>query len=425
MQTATMLAGVQDYSHVQTEPGWLTKLRAQAVADYAKLPLPVFEKISYHQWPLLDVDVPTVQADPGLTEALSARGDDTNFYTVGDTPVKIALPADAEAAGVILCDMRTAIREHGDLVEANLFKALAPDNDKLTALNAALMTNGFFLYVPKNVVVKKPIEIMQLVDQRRPQNFVQHNLVVTATGSQVEVVQRLGSVGDQDAVAHMVVEVVAGPNSHVSFAGIDDLAVNTTAYLNRRGTLSPDAHLNWELAEMNAGQVVGDFDTELRGQGSEANVKTIAVSSQKQTQGIDTRVTNYGPNSVANIVQRGVILDSATLIFNGIGHIVHGAHGSKADQENRLLMLSSEARGDANPILLIDENDVEAGHAASVGRVDEQQMYYLLSRGIPKPIAQRLVIRGFLAGVVTELRSPRLRQHLMALIERRLADDKD
>ena len=176
---------------------------------------------------------------------------------------------------------------------------------------------------------------------------------------------------------------------------------------------------------MNAGQVIADFDTELRGRGSEANVKTIAVANQQQTQGMDTRVTNYGPNSVANIVQRGVILDEATLIFNGIGHIVHGAHGSKADQENRLLMLSSEARGDANPILLIDENDVEAGHAASVGRVDEQQMYYLLSRGIPEPVAQRLVIRGFLAGVVTELRSPRLRKSLMNLIERRLADDNE
>ncbi len=223
----------------------------------------------------------------------------------------------------------------------------------------------------------------------------------------------------------MVVETVASANSHVSFAGIDDLAANTTAYLNRRGELSPDAQLNWELAEMNAGQVIADFDTELRGRGSQATVKTIAVANQEQTQGLDTRVTNYGPNSVANIVQRGVILDAATLIFNGIGHIVHGAHGSKADQENRLLMLSSTARGDANPILLIDENDVEAGHAASVGRVDEQQMYYLLSRGIPKPVAQRLVIRGFLAGVVTELRSPRLRKELMALIERRLADDND
>ncbi|WP_318765367.1 Fe-S cluster assembly protein SufD [Lactiplantibacillus carotarum] len=426
MQTATMLAGVQDYSHTLAEPAWLTKLRTQAVADYAVLALPTFEKINYRNWPLLDVQAPTVISDPGITEELSARGAQANFYAVGDTTVRVALPDEALAAGVVLCDLRTAVREHADLLRANLFqRALKPDTDKLTALNAALMTNGFFLYVPQNVVLDTPIEILQLVDQRQPQNYVQHNLVVTGKNSQVEVIQRLSSVGQQPAIVHMVVETVAGANSHVSFAGIDDLAANTTAYLNRRGELSPDAQLNWELAEMNAGQVIADFDTELRGRGSQATVKTIAVANQEQTQGLDTRVTNYGPNSVANIVQRGVILDAATLIFNGIGHIVHGAHGSKADQENRLLMLSSTARGDANPILLIDENDVEAGHAASVGRVDEQQMYYLLSRGIPKPVAQRLVIRGFLAGVVTELRSPRLRKELMALIERRLADDND
>lgn len=425
MQTAQMLANVQEYSQTLAEPAWLMKRRSQAVADYARLALPTFEKIDYHDWPLLDVDAPTGDVEPGLTEEVSARGAQTNFFTVGDAVVRAALPADAREQGVILCDLRTAIRKHAELVKANLFQhALKADTDKLTALNAALMTNGFFLYVPANVVIKEPLEIMQLVDQRRPQSFVQHNLVVTEENSQVDLVQRLGSVGASAVSVHMIVEVVAGAGSHVNFAGIDDLAASATAYLNRRGTLRPDAHLNWELAEMNAGRVVADFDTELRGRGSEANVKTIAVANQQQTQGIDTRVTNYGPNSVANIVQRGVILDDATLIFNGIGHIVHGAHGSKADQENRLLMLSSKARGDANPILLIDENDVEAGHAASVGRVDEQQMYYLLSRGIPKPIAQRLVIRGFLAGVVTELRSQRLRKRLMALIERRLADEE-
>jgi len=175
---------------------------------------------------------------------------------------------------------------------------------------------------------------------------------------------------------------------------------------------------------MNAGDVVADFDSELKGRGSTAQVKTIAIANAQQTQGIDTRVTNYGEKTTAKIVQRGIILDAAALIFNGIGHIVKGAHGAKADQENRLLMLSSEARGDADPILLIDENDVEAGHAASVGRVDERQMYYLLSRGIPRPEAERLVIRGFLAGVITELKSKRLRTELNALIERRLTDDR-
>lgn len=189
MQTATMLAGVQDYSETQAEPGWLTKLRTQAVANYATLPLPVFEKINYRSWPLLDVTAPQVSDEPEVTADLSARGEQTNFYSLGDTTVRVNLPKAARAQGVILCDLKTAIREHGDLVKANLFnQALKADSDKLTALNAALMTNGFFLYVPANVVLKEPLEILQLVDQRQSQNFVQHNLVVTEPSSQVEIV---------------------------------------------------------------------------------------------------------------------------------------------------------------------------------------------------------------------------------------------
>ena len=102
-----------------------------------------------------------------------------------------------------------------------------------------------------------------------------------------------------------------------------------------------------------------------------------------------------------------------------------GAKGADAQQENRVLMLSRAARGDANPILLIDDNDVFAGHAASVGRVDEQQLYYLMSRGIPKKTAERLVIRGFLGPVLTRVPSADVRQRLFAMVERKLIDGQD
>ncbi|BDZ31816.1 Fe-S cluster assembly protein SufD [Lactiplantibacillus brownii] len=423
MNKDELLAGVRQYSRLQQEPSWLLALREQALAVYDALPLPKFEKISYATWPLLDFTVPTGH------ESLEPAGDlgrQQQFYSVGSTTIQLSLPTEAIQQGVILSDLRAAIRTHGDLVQRYLMrKALKLGTDKLTALNTALMTNGFFLYIPADVQLTIPIEITQFVDSRQPQNFFNHSLVIAAENSRVQVIQRLRTIGSEANAAHVLVEVIAEAQAQVDFAGIDALNAQTTAYLNRRGYLATDAQLNWELAEMNAGRVVADFDTELKGRGATAQVKTIAIANRQQTQGIDTRVTNYGQKTTAKIVQRGIILDAATLIFNGIGHIIKGAHGAKADQENRLLMLSSQARGDANPILLIDENDVEAGHAASVGRVDEQQMYYLLSRGIPRPVAERLVIRGFLAGVITELKSQRLRTELNDLIERRLTVNND
>ena len=113
------------------------------------------------------------------------------------------------------------------------------------------------------------------------------------------------------------------------------------------------------------------------------------------------------------------------MIFNGIGHIIHGAQGADAQQESRVLMLSTKARGDANPILLIDDNDVSAGHAASVGRVNEEQLYYLMSRGLPKKLAERLVIRGFLGPVLTAVPSISVRKRLSDMIEEKLIDGQE
>ncbi len=133
-------------------------------------------------------------------------------------------------------------------------------------------------------------------------------------------------------------------------------------------------------------------------------------------------MVNRGKHTTANIPQRGVLLEKSELVFNGIGDIIHGASGANAEQENRVLMMSNQAHGDANPILLIDEDDVIAGHAASVGQVDQNQLYYLMSRGIDKKLAQRLVIRGFLGAVLDEIPLPEVRQEMIDMIERKLED---
>ena len=135
---------------------------------------------------------------------------------------------------------------------------------------------------------------------------------------------------------------------------------------------------------------------------------------------MDTRVTNYGCHTVGHILQHGVILERGTLTFNGVGHIVKGAKGADAQQESRVLMLSDKARSDANPILLIDENDVTAGHAASIGQVDPEDMYYLMSRGIDKETAERLVIRGFLGTVITEIPVKEVRDEMIAVLDSKL-----
>ena len=136
--------------------------------------------------------------------------------------------------------------------------------------------------------------------------------------------------------------------------------------------------------------------------------------------GINNTAINEAPHTVSNINQHGVLLNDSQLVFNGIGNIIHGAHGSQAEQKNKILMMSNQAVGKANPILFIHENDVEAGHAASVGPVDPSQLYYLTSRGIPYAQAKRLVIRGFLGSVIGSVTSKATRERMIAVLERKL-----
>ena len=224
----------------------------------------------------------------------------------------------------------------------------------------------------------------------------------------------------KEIAGNIVVEVIAKEGAKVKYSAIDQLGENVAAYMNRRGYLMRDASIDWALGVMNDGNIVADFDSDLVGVGSHAEVKIVAISAGKQVQAIDTRVTNKASYSVGHILQHGVIREKGTLTFNGIGHIIKGAKQADAQQESRVLMLSDQARGDANPILLIDENEVTAGHAASVGRVDPEEMYYLMSRGLKKADAERLVIRGFLGGVLTAIPIKTVQQELVDVIEGKL-----
>jgi Fe-S cluster assembly protein SufD len=344
---------------------------------------------------------------------------------VGKRTVKNDLAAELTDKGVILTDMQTAIRDHSELLSEYLFqKAVKFGENRLTAVNAALMNGGAFLYVPKGVEIDQPIDLMQVQDSRGKENFVNHTLIVAGADSHFSVLQRLTTIGDQVNPAHVTVEIVAEDNSYVKFSALDTLGENTYAYYNRRGYLENSARIDWTMGVLNDGSTVADFDSDLRGDGSHTEMQTVALSTGKQVQGLDTQVTHYGRHSEGNILQRGVLLDKSTLIFNGVGKIIHGAHGSKAQQENRVLMLSPKAHGDANPILLIDENDVIAGHAASVGQVNKKQLYYLMSRGLSKAVAKRLVVRGFLGVVLRDIPVADVREQMVDMMERKLSHEQ-
>ncbi|MES9736216.1 Fe-S cluster assembly protein SufD [Peribacillus frigoritolerans] len=419
---------ISSYSTKNNDPAWLSELRIQAFSELEKLPMPKPDKTKIDKWNFTSFQTHTVGSEAFASleelpeEIKSIIEENENLYIQrNNTPAHINLSANVKEQGVIFTDILSAARDHAELVQKYFMKdGVKIDEHRLTALHAALVNGGAFLYVPKNVEIKEPIQSVFLLDNPDTTLF-NHVLIVAEDNSSVTYVENyFSTVESNEGVANIVTEVFANANAKVQYGAVDTLSKGFTTYVNRRGVAGRDARIEWALGLMNDGNTISDNTTYLMGDGSHGDTKTVVVGRGEQKQNFTTAIIHYGKRSEGYILKHGVMKESASSIFNGIGKIEYGATKANAEQESRVLMLSEKARGDANPILLIDEDDVTAGHAASVGRVDPLQLYYLMSRGITKKEAERLVIHGFLAPVVNELPIEGVKKQLVAVIERKV-----
>ncbi|WP_217588669.1 Fe-S cluster assembly protein SufD [Lentibacillus saliphilus] len=424
---------VEQYSQDKQEPEWMTALRLRALEQADALELPKPDKTNITRWNFTQFKH-TAEAKPepitslnDLPEALQDFIDQEdvteNLLIQRNQSVAYAsISQELKDKGVIFTDIFTALRDHEELVKRYYMKdAVSIDEHRLTALHAALMNGGIFVYVPRNVQIETPLQTIFWQEDPEAALF-NHVLVVADESSSLTYVENYVSNNDeQQTVANVVTEVIAQNNAKISFGAVDHFAAGTTTYMNRRGVAYRDATIDWALGQMNDGHTVFENVTHLVGDNSATHPKTVTVGSGNQVVNFTTKTVHSGLDTDAHILQHGVMKDKATSIFNAIGKIYNGASRSNAEQESRVLMLSEKARGDANPILLIDENDVTAGHAASVGRVDPMQLYYLMSRGVSKEEAESLIIFGFLAPVVNLLPIESVKKQLTQVIERKLS----
>jgi Fe-S cluster assembly protein SufD len=421
---------VNSFSKEKGEPAWLLEFRQKALNAVDSLPMPRPDKTKIDKWNFTEFTQHTVKSEayaslselPTEVKALiDLEATSKNLYIQrNQTPSILSLTDELKTKGVVFTDIFTAVREHGDLVQKYLMtQGVKVDEHRLAAIHAALINGGAFLYVPKNVEISEPIQAVYVLDDETAALF-NHVIVVAEDNSSVTYVESYISTVESNSVVNIITEVFAGQNARVLFGAVDTLAKGITTYVNRRGTAARDARIEWALGLMNDGNTISENTTNLAGDGSFGDTKSVVVGRGEQTQNFTTRVIHHGKRTEGFILQHGVMKDSATAIFNGIGKIEHGASKSNAEQESRVLILSEKARGDANPMLLIDEDDVMAGHAASVGRVDPVQLYYLMSRGINKHEAERLIIHGFLAPVVNQLPIEPVKKQLTEVIERKV-----
>ena len=416
-----------DYSKAHNEPSWMTELRQKALKLTETLEMPKPDKTKLRKWDFDSFKQHEVKGQSfsnlsELPEAIKKIIDVENTKNLvvqhNNALAYTQVSDQAQKNGVIIEGLSEALINHGELVQKYLMTdAVSVDEHRLTALHTALINGGVFVYVPKNVVVEDPIQYVVLHDDDNA-SFFNHVIIVTEESAEVTYVENyLSTASGEGNQLNIVSEVIAGANSNITYGSVDYLDKGFTGHIIRRGTTAADASINWALGLMNEGSQIIDNTTNLIGDRSTSELKSVVIGTGDQKINLTSKIVQYGKETNGYILKHGVMRENASSVFNGIGYIKHGGTKSIANQESRVLMLSENARGDANPILLIDEDDVEAGHAASVGRVDPEQLYYLMSRGISQKEAERLVIHGFLDPVVRELPIEDVKRQLREVIE--------
>ncbi|WP_019908835.1 Fe-S cluster assembly protein SufD [Paenibacillus sp. HW567] len=416
---------VSEEAGERLEPEWLAEQRLEAAALAEALDLPELEKVRLQNWSIGDwgryrghAPLEGVEELPSSLQRWVSSENVLVQWNSGNVFSRLSGPLREQ--GVILMDLELAANLYPERVQPYLMHALKSDENVLTAVHAALWSGGAFVYVPPGVQIEEPLQILAFADEAGIR-FMPHVLIVADENSSVTVVENVTSMGRNQEQSHNgVIEVFVKRGARAYISSLHHLNEAVTDLTYRRAYVEQEGSVEWILGEMNEGHAMSDTTSILLGRGANARLKTVSVGAGNQKMHITTKIVHVGQNSISDMFIRAVMREQSTAILNGITKIEKGAKGTNGQQTEKILMLHPEARGDANPILLIDEDDVKAGHAASVGQVHPEQVYYMMSRGISRAEAERLIVYGFLAPVIDEVPLEGAADQLRLLVEHKL-----
>ena len=405
------------------EPEWFLNTRKLALYKSYTLPFPKLESMELERWNLFNVDFSTLRLENEGNIDITKYGINNDDFAVvqkNNTIVHINIP-EKYADKVVIKDIFSAMND--DHIKDSFMSVVDYAESKVTAVHYTLLNAGLFIDVKDNVVIEEPLQYIVISDSE--QSLFNHVTIQVGKNSKFNFIENYvnNQKEDKDPFS-LVSEVVAHEGAQINYSSITNQPGKKRGTILRRGLTYRDSLINWNVAAMDEADVYHDNTTNILGDGSEANLKIVTLGVKEQKTYFNSEVVNQGLSSKGDILQHGVLLDRSHIVFNGVGFIVKGATGSNAYQSSRMLTLSSEAKADANPMLLIDENDVMAGHGASLGRIDEEQLYYLQSRGLTRKESSRLLVHGFLSPVISELTVDKIKELVTVLIDEKINNNE-
>jgi Fe-S cluster assembly protein SufB len=412
---------VREMSAMKSEEPWMLKFRLDALKRFEKKPmLPWFAermpdldfndiyyyiKPTDHQvnsWEDLPDAIKNTYERLGIPEA-------ERKYLAGVTAqyesevVFHRNREDLERLGVLFCDMDTAVREYPELVRKYFGTIIPPNDNKFAALNSAVWSGGSFIYVPPGVKVDQPLQAYFRINTENMGQF-ERTLIIADEGSQVHYVEGCSApVYSTDSLHSAVVELVALPGSRITYTTIQNWSNNVYNLVTKRARAEAEAHVEWIDGNIGSRLTMKYPSVYLMGPKASGEVLSVAYAGPGQVQDAGAKMVHCAPETTSTIISKSISKDGGLTAYRGLVKVEEGATGAKSFVRCDALLLDEKSVSETRPYMEVGEQDASIGHEATVSKIGDDQLFYLMSRGLTESQAMGMIVNGFIEPVTRTL----------------------
>ncbi|MDQ3777892.1 MAG: Fe-S cluster assembly protein SufB [Actinomycetota bacterium] len=411
---------VEAISEHKDEPEWMRKFRLRSLEYFGARPLPRwggdlsgidFDSIHYYirptekqasSWEDLPPDIKQTWDRLGIPEAerkfLAGVGAQYESEVVYHK-----LKEDLERQGVVFLDMDSGLREHEELVR-QYFGTVIPQNDnKFAALNSAVWSGGSFIYVPPGVKVEMPLQAYFRINAENMGQF-ERTLIIVDEGAFVHYVEGCTApIYSSDSLHSAVVEIIVKPGARCRYTTIQNWSTNVYNLVTKRAVAYENATMEWVDGNLGSKLTMKYPAIWLMGEGAHGEVLSIAFAGADQHQDAGGKAVHVAPNTSSVITSKSISKNGGRAGYRGLLEVAKGAVGAKSKVVCDALILDEASRSDTYPYMKIDEDNVDIGHEATVSKIGEEQLFYLMSRGLSEAEASAMIVSGFVEPITKEL----------------------
>ncbi|WP_218856013.1 Fe-S cluster assembly protein SufB [Demequina lutea] len=414
-------AVVRNISALKSEPQWMLDIRLKGLSLFGKKPMPTwgsdltgidFDNIKYFvrstekqatSWDDLPDDIKRTYDKLGIPEAEKQRLVSGVAAQYESEVVYHQIREDLEQQGVLFLDTDTALREHPDIFEEYFGTVIPVGDNKFAALNTAVWSGGSFVYVPPGVHVDIPLQAYFRINTENMGQF-ERTLIIADEGSYVHYVEGCTApIYTSDSLHSAVVEIIVKKNARVRYTTIQNWSNNVYNLVTKRAVAHEGATMEWVDGNIGSKVTMKYPAIFLVGEHAKGETLSIAFAGEGQHQDAGAKMVHAAPNTSSSIVSKSVARGGGRTSYRGLVQVLEGAKGSKSNVLCDALLVDQISRSDTYPYVDVREDDVSMGHEATVSRVSQEQLFYLMSRGMAETEAMAMIVRGFVEPIAREL----------------------